>query len=136
MTITTTGNVLQGTNVTPISAGYSLMCLQVPISTNPVAANIGLPLSMTSSPNDPPTQSANDTLYLWTGAGYQLYYYFNQADATSWENGGGSSPVYPAGFYAANGNPLDPSAYPQVNQGFFLYHSGATLQWTNTFTAQ
>lgn len=131
MTITTVGNVLQGTNLTTINVGYNLMSLSAPVSTNPVATTFGLPGNLTSSPNDPPTLANNDALYSWNGSGYAQYFFFNQADATTWE--GFASP---AGFYDALGTPMPTSAYPQVNQGFFLYHSGSPITWTNVFTVQ
>lgn len=131
MTVTTVGNVLNTTNITTINAGYNLVCLQVPISTNPIVGGYGLPLTLTSSPLDPPNQTRNDVLYAWNGVGYAQYYFFNQADATTWE--GFASP---AGFYDTAGNPMPTSSYPQVNQGFFLYHTGAPVAWTNGYTAQ
>lgn len=131
MTITTVGTVLQGTNNTVINAGYNLLCLSVPTSTNPAATTFGLPGNLTSAPNDPPTLNSNDSIYTWNGSGYVQYFFFNQADATTWE--GFSSP---AGFYDLGGSPMPPSAYPQVNQGFFLYHSGAPVTWTNIFSVQ
>lgn len=132
MTITTVGNVLQGTNIlTTINAGYNLLCLGVPVSTNPVATTFGLPGNLSSDPADPPNQNKNDAYYAWTGSGYATYYFFNQADATTWE--GFASP---AGFYDLAGNQMPASRYPQVNQGFFLYHSGSSVIWTNTFSAQ
>lgn len=132
MTITTVGNVFQGTNVlTTINPGYNLVSLSVPISTNPATAGYGLPTNLTSSPIDPPDPSRNDVLYSWNGSGYTLFYYFNQADATAWE--GFASP---AGFYDLAGNQMPADKYPQVNQGFFLYHTGAPVTWTNTFSVQ
>lgn len=109
--------------------------LQVPISTNLVAdANgnplpYGLPLALTSNSNYPPAQSANDTLYFWTGSGFANYYYYNAADATTMEG----SP-FPAGFYDLGGNPM--TATPNVNQGFFLYHNGSAINWTNSFSVK
>ncbi len=131
MTVTTVGTVLQGTNNITINSGYNLITLQVPISTNPVVSGFGLPTGLTSSPLDPPTQALNDVLYSWNGSGYALYYYFNAADATTWE--GAASP---AGFYQVDGTPMPVTSYPQVNQGFFLYHSGAPVTWTTTFSVQ
>ena len=134
MTITTTGNVLGGTvgstNYTTIVAGYNLIALQVPIVTNVTVAGYGLPTSLRSDPVDPPNPSKNDTLYAWNGVGYAQYFFFNQADATTWQ--GFASP---AGFYDLLGNPM-PTTTPVVNQGFFLYHTGASVTWTNGFTVQ
>ncbi len=131
MTITTVGTVQQGTNVATINTGYNLITLQVPISTNPAVAGFGLPTNLTSSPVDPPSLAANDTIFAWTGAGYQAFFFFNAADATTWEG----TPS-PAGFYDAGGVPMPAASYPQVNQGFFLYHSGAPVTWTTTFSVQ
>jgi hypothetical protein len=148
MTITTVGTVLQGTNVVQIKAGYNMISLQEPIGgTNAVAdasgnpLPYGLPTSLTSSNDsatvsDSPNQNINDALFYWTGSGYATYYFFNAADATTWE--GAASP---AGFYDAAGNSMsaDLIANSQtlgVNQGFFLYHSGATVNWTNVFNVQ
>jgi len=131
MTVTTVGNVLQGTNaIYTITAGYNLICLAEPISTNPIVAGYGLPANMTSAPNDPPTINSNDAIFVWNGVSYATYYYFTAADANTW-NG---TPV--AGFYDLLGNLMPASSYPQVNQGFFLYHTGAPLLWTNTFNIQ
>ena len=136
ITVTTVGTVVQGTNSITIASGYNLITLQQPISTNPASATFGLPGNLNSSPVDPPALSRNDTLFSWNGSGYAAYYYFNSADATTWENSGGSSPVYPAGFYDGAGTPMPDTSYPQVNQGFFLYHSGAPITWTTTFSVQ
>jgi len=137
MTVTTTGNVFQGTNVivTALNAGYNLINLVVPIATNVVvdaagnALPYGLPLNMTSSPTDPPTLAKQDALIYWNGTGYTTFYYFNQADATTWEG----SPSF-AGFYLPSGAAM--AVQPQVNQGFFLWHVGASINWTNSFTVQ
>ena len=137
MTVATSGQVFQGSNVVnTINTGYNLINLLVPVSTNLVvdasgnALPFGLPLNMTSSPVDPPSQSANDTLFYWNGSSFTVYYYFNQADATAWFGG---SPM-PAGFYDGGGTPIPVN--PSVNQGFFLYHNGPPINWTNTFFVQ
>jgi hypothetical protein len=99
----------------------------------------GLPLSMTSSnciaaTLNTPTTATQDSIQYWTGSTFITYFYFNGADATAWENGYIAGPTYPAGFYDAAGAPIPNN--PQVNQGFFIKHLGATIQWTNTFTVQ
>lgn len=128
ITATITGNVLQGTNSSQtIQPGYNMISLQVPISTNVVGTTYGLPTGLTSDPVDPPNPSKNDVMYLYSG-GYATYYYFNAVDATAWE--GFASP---AGFYDAAGTP---APAPSVNQGFFLYHTGASVPWTSAFTVQ
>ncbi len=131
MTVTVVGTVFQGTNVSTINPGYNLVNLQAPVSTNLVVAGYGLPGNLTSSPLDPPDQAHNDTLYAWSGSGYAKFYFFNQADATTWEG----TPS-PAGFYADNGAPMPSSLYPTASQGFFLYHIGSPVSWTNSFSVQ
>ena len=116
-----------------------MICLQVPVSpTNVVAAGYGLPSNLRSgdpsvyNPTfDVPDQDHNDAYYAWTGNSYQTFYYFNAADATSWEGF-----AAPAGFYDGGGTPMPVASNPLVNQGFFLYHSGGAINWTNSFTAQ
>ena len=130
LTIASVGTVKQGTNLTTINPGYNLINLQVPVSASVTSPGYGLPGNLTSSPNDPPTQAANDTIYFWTGSGFANYYFFNAADATAWFGG---SPT-PAGFYDVAGNPMPVN--PDVNQGFFLWHNGAAVTWTNTFSVQ
>jgi len=144
LTVTTVGTVLQGTNVTTINSGYNLICLQEPVGvTNMFVSNgsslpYGLPLTLTSSNDvnafqDTPTTTTQDSMLYWSGTGYITYFYFNSADATYWENGGGASPVFPAGFYDAGGIPGN---IPSVNQGFFIFHIGPAINWTNSFTVQ
>ena len=128
ITATITGNVLQGTNALPsIAAGYQILSLPVPISTNAVVAGYGLPTTMTSQPIDPPSAYNNDIMYLYNG-GYFTYYYFNASDAVTW---GASGPG--PGFFDLGGNP---APNPLVNQGFFIFHHGATIPWSVTFMVQ
>jgi len=137
MTVTTVGTVFQGTNVvvTSINPGYNLLDLVVPISTNvsvDASGNFlpyGLPGNLKSSPGNP-TLTSNDSLLLWSGSGFATYYFYNQADATAWI--GDTSD--PAGFYDKLQNPMPTN--PQVNQGFFLFHNGAAIPWTNSFSVQ
>lgn len=144
ITVTTVGTVLQGTNVAAINPGYNLISLQEPLaSTNPVtdgngnALTYGLPLNMTSSndasnPGQVPLQTSNDSLFYWTGSGYQQFFYFNAADATTWEGF-----AAPAGFYDPAGNTMAADGVTiGVNAGFFLYHNGSAINWTNSFTVQ
>lgn len=136
ITVTTVGTVFQGTNVATIASGYNLISFEAPIADAPNASNYGLPLNLTSSPNDPPTLTQNDTIFVWYNNSLTTFYYFNSADATSWQNSGGSTPVFPAGFYDSIGGAMPTGAFPQVNQGFYLYHNGAPISWTNSFTVQ
>jgi len=131
MTVTTVGTVFQGTNVVTINPGYNMINLLPPISTNVVnnGTSYALPLNLTSDPNDPPALTKQDGIVYWNGSGYTTFYYFNQADATTWE--GAASP---AGFYLPSGAAM--TAQPSVNQGFFLWHLGSAIQWTNSFLVQ
>jgi len=144
VTNTVVGTVFQGTNVTQIKPGYNLIALQEPVGVTNVFVNssgplpYGLPLNLTSSNDvnafqDTPTTTTQDSMLYWAGNGYITYFYFNSADATYWENSGGASPVYPAGFYDAGGLPGN---IPSVNQGFFIFHIGSAVNWTNSFTVQ
>ena len=128
ITITLTGNVLQGTNTLPsINNGYQLVSIPQPIATNAAVANYGLP-ALTSQPLDPPSAYNNDVMYLYNG-GYFTYYYFNAADAATW----GATAAGPGFFDASTGDPAPNAA---VNQGFFLLHNGSSALWTNKFTVQ
>jgi hypothetical protein len=130
MTVTITGNVLQGTNTAiTIATGYALYSLQQPISTNASVAGYGLPQGLTSDPAGPPS-GLNDVLIGWGGTAFSVpLYWFNANDATTWETF-----ASPAGWYDDLGN-LAPAA-AAVNQGFFILHHGAGVVWTNKFTVQ
>ena len=130
MTVTITGTVLQGTNaLVSVPAGYSLLALGTPVSTNVDAAGIGLPGSkLSSDPNGPPT-GHNDQFLFWNGTGYVPFYYFNQADASG--DGIGN-----AGFYNGSLSPITSANYPAVGQGFVFYHYGTAFTYTNTFEVQ
>ncbi len=136
MTVTLTGNVLQGANtLLTIASGNNFMALAQPIYTNPVAQPFGLPLNLTSTGSPPggePTQTSSDTIYVWNGVTYVSWYYFNATDANTW-NG---TPT--AGFYDGNGDLMGTPGYnaPAVSQGFFLWHNGAPIVWSNSFTVQ
>jgi len=143
LTITTTGNVFQGTNVTvtTINPGYNLVNLVAPVSTNVVvdaSGNFiayGLPSTLHSSNpgvNAPPTITSNDSILFWGGSSFATYYFFVSNDASAWF--GDPPGTDPAGFYDKLQNPMPVN--PSVNQGFFLYHNGTALNWTNTFNVQ
>jgi len=144
ITVTCVGTVQQGTNISTIKPGYNLICIQEPIginSTNLVVDNVGnqnpygLPLGMTSSPTGTPSLTSNDNLVYWNGSGFGTYFYYNSNDASAME--GDAPGTDYAGFYDKNGNPFA-GVVPvvPVNQGFFLYHNGAAINWTNSFTVQ
>lgn len=136
MTVTLTGNVLQGANtLLTIATGNNFIALAQPISTNPVAQPFGLPTTLTSTGNPPggnPNQTSSDTIFVWNGFTYNPWYYFNATDANTW-NG---TPT--AGFYDLSGDLLSSPGFnaPAVSQGFFLWHNGAPIVWSNSFTVQ
>jgi hypothetical protein len=137
ITVTSVGTVFQGTNVTPIVAGFQLISFCAPVADVQNSTNTyGLPPNLTSSTVG--DQAHNDTLFVWDTlhGGAAQFLWFNAADATYWEQGGPGGPAYPAGFYDSLGNPMPSYDYAQVNQGFYLWHNGPTIQWTNSFTVQ
>jgi hypothetical protein len=137
ITVTTVGTVFQGTNVTPIVPGFQLISFNAPVSDRPDSTNtFGLPGNLTSSTVG--DQAHNDTIFVWDTLhqGAAQFNWFNAADATYWEQGGPGGPAYPAGFYNAAGDPLPAYDYPQANQGFYLWHNGSTILWTNSFSVQ
>jgi len=125
VTNTFVGTVPQGTNVVQILAGYNLFAINEPVSTNLESSVVGFP--GTSDVNG----VNNDVLYKWNGSGYGIYQYFLGPDADNYFIIGPGSPT---GFYDSVGN-LQNSA-PLVGQGFFIYHHGATVNWTNVFNVQ
>ena len=135
ITVTSVGTVFQGTNVVTIVPGFQLISFAAPVAGAPDSSNpIGLPSNLTSSTVG--DQTHNDTLFVWdtVHGGVATFYYFNASDATTWE--ANPPTTYPAGFYDVGGSPLPTADYPQVNQGFYLYHNGASIQWTNVFSVQ
>lgn len=137
ITVTLVGTVFQGTNVSTIGAGFNMIGLQEPLSTNAVVgsaafnafAPYGLPANMTSSQT--PSAANNDYMLYWGGSGYATYYYLNATDASAWL--GDSAGTDPAGFYTAGGAS---GSYPAVGEGFFIHHIGSTINWTNSYTVQ
>jgi len=138
MTLTLLGQVLQGTNVFTIVPGNNFISLAVPIdctTNNPIGPTFGLPSNLTSTNlisgvnGGYPDPQLNDTIYVWSGTTWNGWYYFNAADANVW-NG---TPT--AGFYDPSGDLLTSPGFPgpKISQGFFLWHSGTALQWTNSF---
>ena len=121
VTNTFVGNVPVGTNVLVINSGYNLFSIVEPISTNLESSVVGFP--GTSDPN----AINNDVLFKWNGSGYNVYQYFTGSDADSNFFTSGSV----NGFYDAGGT-LQNSA-PLVGQGFFILHTGSSVNWTNTF---
>jgi len=139
LTLTLTGNVLQGTNqLNNIVAGYNFLSLAQPISTNPVTQPYGLPLGLRSfayagnENGGVPETLYSDAIYVWNGSTYNAWFYFNSSDANSW-NG---TPT--AGFYDPSGDLLGTPGFsaPLVSQGFFVYHAGAAVPWPNIFAVQ
>ena len=142
LTNTSTGTINQGTTfgtgVTIAGNKFNLINNVVPVVTNlcvdasGAQLTYGLPIaSLTSSPN-PSTSGLNDKILIWnsTVSAYVTYYFYSAADANTLF--GGSSHV--PGFYAANGTIMPASNWPNVNNGYFLYHIGSSFSYTPTFT--
>jgi hypothetical protein len=143
LTNTCTGVVYQGTNVlgvATIKAGYNLICLPAAVASSATNFVIdasgnqvpyGLPITLTSSPSSPPTTVSNDRILIWSGTSFVTEYFYTGSDAdTAFPPG---APHKAAGFYSAGGTAMAAGAYPPVNQGFFLWHNGSTIQWTNSW---
>lgn len=141
LTNTVVGTVFQGTNVyvTQIKNGYNLLCLTPAVagnSTNLVVdgsgnqAPFGLPMSLTSSTTAPPTQASNDSIAVWGGISFITYYFYKGADA---DVAFAPATGHATGFYSKAGVAMSAGVYPPVNQGFFIYHNGSTINWTNSF---
>jgi len=125
--------VVHGTNVVTIQPGFQFLSYVAPVSGAPDSSNpLGLPANLTSSAIG--DQADNDTIFVWDSVhgGVASFLYFNGTDINTWQG----SPGWSAGFYDTLGTPMPSSDYPQVNQGFYLYHNGAAIQWTNSFTVQ
>jgi hypothetical protein len=133
ITNTISGVVNQGTNLTIIPTGYSLLSILEPVAGVDPGTNtsMGLPPTLSSDPNGPPN-GVNDEYFQWTGSGYNNFYYFNANDATNY--GMNSYTITGSGFYTQGGDPMPSAAYAQVGQGFFLLHHGSGVTWTNAFT--
>jgi hypothetical protein len=126
ITNTTVGTVVQSTNSLTIVAGFNIYSLIPPVSTNLESSATFASFPGKSDPN----AVNNDVLYKWNGAGYGIYQYFTGADADAWFGNSGSV----NGFYDATGVLV--SSAPSVGQAFFLYHTGAPVTWTTSFTVQ
>jgi len=126
ITVTTAGQVVQGTYSLPIVVGLNAVSIVPPISTNIDSAQINWP--GTSDFNG----ATNDVMYIWTGSGYNIAYYYVAGDA---DNQFGSDSGN--GWYDGGGTfrSLDPNYQPKVGQGFFL-RSYKAKTWTYSFTVQ
>ena len=121
---TVTGTVPQGTNVIPVITGFNIYSVVPPVATNLESALVGFPF--TSDQNG----VNNDVLYKWNGNGFNIWQYFTANDANYNFLASGLT----TGFYDSGGTIHDTTT--QVGQAFFLFHSGAPVQWTNSFSVQ
>jgi len=144
LTNTVVGTVNQGTTfpagITITGNKFNLLCNIAPVVTNLVVdaggnqLPFGLPAaSLTSTPN-PAASGLNDKLLVWNAAfnAYATYYFYTGANADSVFSGSG----HVTGFYTAGGVLMLPTAWPNVNNGYFLYHVGSSFTYTPTFTIQ
>jgi len=113
ITLTTVGQVAQGTNQYSVVSGYNLYSIPVPLSTNLYVMGF-------------PATSLQDTYLLWNGSGFNAPLIYYNAD---------DSPDGNAGWYTFGDVPKDgdPTVWPQVGQSFFINHHGGSTTWTNIF---
>lgn len=125
LTYTIVGQVLQGTNVVPVTTGFNVYSITPPISTNLTAVNFP-----GSSPGDG-NGNTYDSFYRYQpNGGYQTFIY--QVAAEGNPQGAG---WYDLAYVFQNTNG---PAWPKVGEAFFILHtapSGATT-WTSSFTVQ
>ena len=143
LTNTCVGTVYEGTNimgVAQIKAGYNLLDIVASVaatSTNFVIdasgnqSPYGLPMNLTSSPTSTPSAATNDRILVWGGISFATFYFYTAADADTAFPAGAP---HKTGFFSPAGVAMGAAAYPPVNQGFFIYHIGATINWTNSFS--
>ena len=128
LTNTLTGTVVQGTNIYTINQGYNTYTLPEPVSTNLNSALVGFP-----GTSDPDFNN-NDIYYHFNGVGYDILYYFTDADA-----GNQFDPTFGDGWYTGSGSfgSSNPALWPKVGEGFLINHVAATtVMWTNVFKVQ
>jgi hypothetical protein len=128
-TNTLIGEVKQGNNSVAVNVGFNALSL-VP----PVATNIDSTLANFPGKSDV-NGIANDTLYFWNGAGYNLLQYFTGPDADNFFLIG---PGSPSGFYDGTGNyqSQNPAFIPKVGSAFFILRQGSASNWVYSFTVQ
>jgi hypothetical protein len=122
LTVTFTGNVIQGTNVLSIKPGFNALSIIEPVSTNIDSTLCGF--VGTSDPNG----LNNDVLYIFNNGWTPLFYY-NASD----------SGYNQAGFYDNGGNyqSANPAYFPTVGAAFMIQHLvNTTTTWTNKFSVQ
>jgi hypothetical protein len=125
LTVTMTGTVPQTTNVYSIVAGFNLLGLATPISTNLTSA-----LANFTGESDA-NAVLNDQLFVWSNGTqtFQTIYYFTGSDMATLQGGG----TWQTGFYLSDDTTLI-NVTPIVGQAYFINHQGATEYWTNSFS--
>jgi hypothetical protein len=115
ITLTTVGQVVQGTNQYTIASGYNIYSIPEPVATNIDSALVNFP-----------AVSSSDTYLQYNGTGYNQLIYYNADD----------SPDGNTGWYDISTQVLEsgnPAYWPKVGQSFFIHHPGSALTWTNAF---
>ena len=128
ITTTIVGQVVQGSYTNHVTAGYNVYSLVPPVATNIDSAFSSFPGTSDSN------AATNDTMYVWSGAGYNIAQYYTGADAdiqffqsgsvTGWFDGSGANVS------------TSPAYTPKVGQAFFIQHFGPTKTWTYSFQVQ
>ena len=132
--ITSVGTIFQGTNIQTIQSGFNLISFNAPVSDKPDSTNsYGLPVSQFTSSSIGDFNN-NDVIYVWdtTHGGIASFMWFNAADINVWQG----SPGWESGFYDSLGTPMPAYDFPQANQGFYIFHNGASFNWTNSFSVK
>jgi hypothetical protein len=118
ITMTTVGQVIQGTNNYSVPTGFNLYSLPMPVGgTNAALDKAGFP-----------AVSSDTTYYQWNVAlthYNEALVYYNSADSAD-----GNS-----GWYTFGNVPEDNNAavWPQAGQSFFVNNPDASTTWTNIF---
>jgi len=119
LTVTTVGNVLQGTNQLTVQTGQQIYSVPDPFQ--------NLPLDNTNV--NFPGVSGKSFIYAWTGSGFSTLTYDNSSAAPG---------SYGPGWYGPNGNvPADnyPTNWPSPGQSVWINNgAGHTLNWNQIFT--
>jgi hypothetical protein len=118
-------NVVGYVNLTVPAGKFALVANQLQNGSDAAKTNNNVNAIFSGLTSDPNAVN-NTTLYLWNGAGYNVYQYFTTADADTWFYANSGNGFYDSGGTLASGS---------VNQGggSFLYNPSSTIV-TNTFT--
>jgi hypothetical protein len=116
ITLPTVGQVVQGTNVYTIPAGFSLLALPEPLAGQALdSTNVNFP-----------AVSGVDSALLWNGANFETVSYFDCSAA----------PGHGGWYLGQTWEDTNSALWANAGGGFFIHHTGAPLMWTNVFQVQ